>query len=75
MQKRWKILEADEARVMELHKALGVSLLLSKLLVQRGYDTFDKAKYFFRPQLIILLPRPQHIIECGMNHLYIFRRN
>ena len=51
MQKRWKILEADEARVMELHKALGVSLLLSKLLVQRGYDTFDKAKCFFRPQL------------------------
>jgi single-stranded-DNA-specific exonuclease len=49
--KRWKMLTADEERVRELHEALGVSSLHCKILVQRGIDTFDKAKKFFRPQL------------------------
>ena len=51
MQKRWKILQADEATVSELQEALNVNPLLCRLLVQRGYDTFDKAKKFFRPEL------------------------
>src|SRR6476659_9438755 len=51
MKKRWKILTADEETVLQLHSALSISTVLCKILVQRGIDTFDKAKKFFRPQL------------------------
>ena len=51
MKKRWKILKADEETVLQLHSALSISTVLCKILVQRGIDTFDKAKKFFRPQL------------------------
>ncbi len=51
MEKRWKILETDKAKVQSLHKSLGISLPLCDILVQRGIDTFEKAKDYFRPQL------------------------
>ncbi|WP_207496269.1 single-stranded-DNA-specific exonuclease RecJ [Aridibaculum aurantiacum] len=51
MQKRWKIEKADEAKVASLQDALKVHKVLCKMLVQRGFDTFEKAKAFFRPQL------------------------
>lgn len=51
MKKRWNILTADEEKVQHLHKALTISPVLCKILVQRGIDTFEKAKQFFRPQL------------------------
>ncbi len=51
MERRWKILSADENKIEELQKALKVSYSLCKILVQRGIDTYDKAKDFFRPQL------------------------
>ena len=51
MQKRWKILTADEVLVNMLHQSLKVHPVLCKIFVQRGIDTFDKAKDFFRPQL------------------------
>lgn len=51
MEKRWKVLRADEERVDQLQQSLKISRTVCKLLVQRGYDTFDKAKDFFRPQL------------------------
>ncbi|HEY5371461.1 MAG TPA: single-stranded-DNA-specific exonuclease RecJ [Hanamia sp.] len=51
MQKRWKIIEADINKTDSLHKSLVVSLSLCNILVQRGIDTFDKAKDYFRPQL------------------------
>jgi single-stranded-DNA-specific exonuclease len=51
MQKRWKVLEANAAKVTSLQAALKINPVLCKILVQRGFDTFEKAKDFFRPQL------------------------
>jgi len=51
IQKRWNILTADNDKVESLHESLTISRKLCKILVQRGIDTFDKAKQFFRPQL------------------------
>ncbi len=51
MEKRWNILEASEARITALQEALKVDKILCKILVQRGVDTFDKAKAFFRPKI------------------------
>ena len=51
MQKRWNILKADEEKVEALQRSLNISKVLCKILVQRGIDTFDKAKNYFRPQL------------------------
>lgn len=54
MQKRWKILAAEKQSVDALQEALKVHPVLCKILVQRGFDTFEKAKNFFRPQLATL---------------------
>lgn len=51
MQKRWKIIKAEGAKVDALHAALKINKVLCKILVQRGFDTFEKAKAYFRPQL------------------------
>ena len=51
MQKRWNILSANEEKVAALQRSLNISKVLCKILVQRGIDTFDKAKDYFRPQL------------------------
>lgn len=49
--KRWKILTAQKEKVESLQKDLNIHPVLCKILVQRGFETFDKAKDFFRPQL------------------------
>ncbi len=54
MQKRWNILQADELTVAALKNVLGINSTLCRILVQRGIDTFDKAKAFFRPSLSAL---------------------
>src|SRR5665647_1609450 len=51
MEKRWKIIEADSNKVAALRNSLSISLPLCNILVQRGIDTFQKAKDYFRPQL------------------------
>ncbi|MEO5946215.1 MAG: single-stranded-DNA-specific exonuclease RecJ [Chitinophagaceae bacterium] len=51
MQKRWNILEADEQLITSLYESLKVPKVLCKIFVQRGIDTYEKAKDFFRPQL------------------------
>ncbi|MDQ6815768.1 MAG: single-stranded-DNA-specific exonuclease RecJ, partial [Bacteroidota bacterium] len=51
MQKRWKILQAEPQKVVALQQALKINTTICKILVQRGFDTFEKAKDFFRPQL------------------------
>jgi single-stranded-DNA-specific exonuclease len=51
MEKRWKIIEADKNKADSLQKSLAVSSSLCYILVQRGVDTFEKAKDYFRPQL------------------------
>ena len=51
MQKRWNILSADAEKINALHQSLNINPGLCKILVQRGIDTFDKAKIYFRPEL------------------------
>lgn len=51
MEKRWKILSTDEGKVIALQQLLHINTILCKILVQRGIDTFGKAKGYFRPQL------------------------
>ncbi|QEC67611.1 single-stranded-DNA-specific exonuclease RecJ [Panacibacter ginsenosidivorans] len=51
MQKRWNIKKENEQDSATLSKALKIHPALCKILVQRGFNTFDKAKSFFRPQL------------------------
>ena len=51
MERRWVIKETDNNAVMQLQEALGIHPVLCKLLVDRGIDTYDKARYFFRPEL------------------------
>ncbi len=41
----------NQKEIDSLVKTLSVDLLISKILVQRGLNTFDKAKKFFRPKL------------------------
>ena len=51
MEKRWKILQADEGKTDVLQQSLKISLSICAILVKRGFDSFDKAKQYFRPQL------------------------
>lgn len=51
MQKRWKIIGSDELAVRSLQTSLKIHPVLCKLLVQRGFNSFDKTKKYFRPQL------------------------
>jgi len=51
MEKRWNILQADTIKSAALQQSLKVNAGLCSILVERGIDTFDKAKEYFRPQL------------------------
>lgn len=51
MEKRWKILPTDTVHERALHAVLNINPVLCRLLVQRGYPTFEKSKAFFRPAL------------------------
>ena len=52
MDKRWVINEpGDEETIALLSQSLGVDKVVANLLVQRGIQTFDEAKAFFRPNL------------------------
>ena len=51
MDKRWKILEADTGKTAVLQESLKINTALCRILVQRGFDSFDKARQYFRPQL------------------------
>lgn len=49
--KRWTIRPSDEAQTMALQRSLGIHPVICSILVQRGINTFEKARSFFRPQL------------------------
>lgn len=51
MQKRWKLLTADAGKQTALQQSLKIHPVLCQILVQRGIETFDQAKDFFRPRL------------------------
>ena len=54
MEKRWKILQPDESIVTALQQSLKVNQTLCNILTVRGIDSFDKAKSYFRPDLLQL---------------------
>ena len=43
--------EPDDTKVKELSKSINVNPYLSKILIQRGIETFQESKNFFRPSL------------------------
>ena len=51
MEKRWKILQEDKGKTDVLQESLKISHSICGILVERGFDSFDKAKQYFRPQL------------------------
>jgi single-stranded-DNA-specific exonuclease len=51
MQKRWTIAKAEQEQIDQLFQELKVHPVICKILVQRGFTTFEQAKVFFRPQL------------------------
>ncbi|NVJ47242.1 MAG: DHH family phosphoesterase, partial [Cytophagia bacterium] len=52
MQKRWIFNEdLDANAVNTLHEELGVSQTLAKLIHQKGINTYEEARTFFRPSL------------------------
>jgi len=52
MYKRWVIKErGDRERIKELAQSLNIDESLSNLLVQRGVQSFDEARSYFRPSL------------------------
>jgi single-stranded-DNA-specific exonuclease len=51
MNKRWRILSSNQEKTNSLFKELKVHPAICNILVQRGIDTYEKAKSFFRPQL------------------------
>jgi len=52
MEKRWVLKNIPDNEVVEqLSKELNINHVLTGLLVQRGINTFESARSFFRPQL------------------------
>src|SRR3569833_208263 len=52
MSKRWAVSERPgEDAINKLAGELNIDPVLSALLINRGINTFDEAKYFFRPDL------------------------
>lgn len=52
MQKRWVVKpKNDVKKTNKLRDELGVSPIIAELLLNRGIESFDAAKYFFRPML------------------------
>lgn len=56
MQKRWVLKPKNNLeKTNKLQAELGVSPIITELLINRGVETFDQAKEFFRPSLDYLL--------------------
>ncbi|NLA23562.1 MAG: single-stranded-DNA-specific exonuclease RecJ, partial [Bacteroidales bacterium] len=52
IEKRWVLKEqAEKDKVERLSKELNVNSVIANLLVQRGIETYDEARVFFRPEL------------------------
>jgi len=51
LDKRWNISVADENSVEALQQSLKISKTLCRILVNRGINTYEKAKHYFRPEI------------------------
>jgi single-stranded-DNA-specific exonuclease len=50
-EKRWHIKTSDNEKAKNLTETLKIHPVLCNILVQRGIQTYEQAKHFFRPQL------------------------
>jgi single-stranded-DNA-specific exonuclease len=50
-EKRWHIKTSDHEKAKTLAETLKIHPVLCNILVQRGIQTYEQAKHFFRPQL------------------------
>lgn len=50
-QKRWRVKNANPAKTNLLAQELKINPVICHILVQRGIETYEQAKHFFRPQL------------------------
>lgn len=48
---QWRPVKTDEAAAAQLREALGIHPVFCRLLVQRGINTYDEARRFFRPAM------------------------
>ena len=51
MEKRWNIAVTDKVKVSALQSALNIHPTLCSILINRGIDTYEKAKDYFRPDI------------------------
>lgn len=51
VQKRWRVIPADQEKINRLHGELKIHPVLCNILVERGVETYAEARDFFRPQL------------------------
>ena len=51
MKRRWKILPLDRQKSDLLRQSLKISPVICDILVQRGIETFEQSKKYFRPEL------------------------
>lgn len=51
LQRRWKLVPTDAGKAEALFQELRIHPVLCNILVQRGIDSYQKAKAFFRPSL------------------------
>ena len=51
MERRWKILPVDKQKSDLLRQSLKISPVICDILVQRGIETFEQSKKYFRPEL------------------------
>ncbi|MBS1929105.1 MAG: single-stranded-DNA-specific exonuclease RecJ [Chitinophagaceae bacterium] len=49
MEKKWTLLPAEAQQVEALKESLKINPAICRILIQRGIDTFEKAKEFFNP--------------------------
>ncbi|RYG01985.1 MAG: single-stranded-DNA-specific exonuclease RecJ, partial [Chitinophagaceae bacterium] len=54
MKKRWNIINGDAEKAIRLQEDLKIHPVLCRILEQRGIDTFNGARAFFRPELSAL---------------------
>jgi single-stranded-DNA-specific exonuclease len=51
MEKRWKIVAPDRQKADLLLQSLKISPVICNILVQRGIETFEQSKKYFRPEM------------------------
>ena len=51
IEKRWRVKEVDKKKAGALFSDLKIHPVLCEILVQRGIESYEQAKSFFRPQL------------------------